>query len=138
MPRANWQKPKDGGLRNYSPERCRESPFRKATTRDKMFFLKYPRCPMKLRKRALFCVLVFLLLPLTSSAQGQAAAPKAKPRVIVLGVNGMELDIIRPLIIKGEMPNLASIIEKGAYGKLRTVSAPNCPRVYTTVFTSTD
>ena len=93
---------------------------------------------MKLRKTALFCVLVFLLLPPTASAQGQAAAPKAKPRVIVLGVNGMELDIIRPLIIKGQMPNLASIIEKGAYGKLRTVSAPNCPRVYTTVFTSTD
>ena len=93
---------------------------------------------MKLRKTALFCGLVFLLLPLTASAQGQAAAPKAKPRVIVLGVNGMELDIIRPLILKGQMPNLASVIEKGAYGKLRTVSAPNCPRVYTTVFTSTD
>src|SRR5207245_10597124 len=40
--------------------------------------------------------------------------------------------------LKGQMPNLASVIEKGAYGKLRTVSAPNCPRVYTTVFTSTD
>src|SRR5579864_4088062 len=114
------------------------NPFCKATTRDKMFFLKYPRCPMKFRKIALFCVLVFLLLPLSVSAQEQAVTPKAKPRVIVLGVNGMELDIIRPLILKGQMPNLAGVIEKGAYGKLRTISAPNCPRVYTTVFTSTD
>ena len=33
---------------------------------------------------------------------------------VMIGVNGMELDIIRPLILKGDMPNLASIIEKGA------------------------
>src|SRR5207245_3983356 len=63
---------------------------------------------------------------------------RAEPHGIVLGVNGMELDIIRPLLLKGQMPNLASVIDKGAYGKLRTVSAPNCPRVYSTVFTSTD
>lgn len=93
---------------------------------------------MKAGKIALFCTLVFLLLAIPVSAQEQASTPKAKPHVIVLGVNGMELDIIRPLILKGQMPNLASVIERGAYGKLRTVSAPNCPRVYTTVFTSTD
>ncbi len=68
----------------------------------------------------------------------ESTTHKVKPRVIVLGVNGMELDIIRPLLLKGQMPNLASVIDKGAYGKLRTVSAPNCPRVYSTVFTSTD
>src|SRR6202007_1454842 len=63
---------------------------------------------------------------------------KPRPRVIVLGVNGMELDIIRPLLLKGQMPNLSRVIENGAYGKLRTVPAPNCPRVYSTLFTSTD
>ena len=77
------------------------------------------------------------LLPVCLQAQEQAA-PKAKPRVIVIGVNGMELDMIRPLLLKGEMPNLASVIKKGAYGKLRTVAAPNCPRVYSTLFTSTN
>jgi predicted AlkP superfamily phosphohydrolase/phosphomutase len=49
----------------------------------------------------------------------------------------MELDVIRPLILQGKMPNLASVIKRGSYGKLRTVSAPNCPRVYSTLFTST-
>src|SRR5712691_1490865 len=65
------------------------------------------------------------------------AASKAKPRVVVVGVNGMELDVIRPLLLKGEMPNLAKVIKNGAYGKLRTVSGPNCPRVYSTIFTGT-
>jgi predicted AlkP superfamily phosphohydrolase/phosphomutase len=57
-------------------------------------------------------------------------APRPKPRVIVLGVNGAEWDIIRPLLVRGEMPNLARVIDRGVSGKLRTVSAPNCPKVY--------
>jgi predicted AlkP superfamily phosphohydrolase/phosphomutase len=72
------------------------------------------------------------------SCCGQAQSPaKPKPHVVLVGVNGMELDVIRPLLLQGRMPNLASVIKKGAYGKLRTVSAPNCPRVYSTLFTST-
>ena len=66
-----------------------------------------------------------------------SAGTKPKPRVVVIGVNGMEMDVLRPLILQGKMPNLTSVIKRGAYGKLRTVSAPNCPRVYSTLFTST-
>jgi predicted AlkP superfamily phosphohydrolase/phosphomutase len=55
----------------------------------------------------------------------------------MIGVNGMEWDILRPLLIEGKLPNLAGLIKNGSYGKLQTVSAPNCPRVYTTMFTST-
>lgn len=80
---------------------------------------------------ALICA--FVSLPLF----GQNQTLKPKPRVVVVGVNGMELDIIRPLILEGKMPNLARVIKNGAYGKLRTVSDPNCPRVYTTIATST-
>jgi predicted AlkP superfamily phosphohydrolase/phosphomutase len=65
------------------------------------------------------------------------ASAKPKPRVVVIGVNGMEMDVLRPLILQGKMPNLMSVIKRGAYGKLRTTSAPNCPRVYSTLFTST-
>ena len=49
---------------------------------------------------------------------------KPAPRVVVIGVNGMEMDVLRPLLLQGKMPNLASVIKRGAYGKLRTVSAP--------------
>jgi len=76
------------------------------------------------------------LLGSLSFSQNQSTT-KPKPRVVVLSVNGMELDVVRPLLLEGKMPNLSSMIKKGAYGKLRTVSAPNCPRVFTTIFTST-
>jgi predicted AlkP superfamily phosphohydrolase/phosphomutase len=83
---------------------------------------------------AAFILLTVASWPLCGS--GQTAA-KSKPHVVVIGVNGMELDVIRPLLLKGAMPNLAKVIKNGAYGKLRTVDAPNCPRVYSTLFTST-
>ena len=85
------------------------------------------------RLAVIFAILCLFALPLA----GQNQSTKPKPRLVVVGVNGMELDILRPLLLKGQLPNLAKVIKNGAYGKLRTVSAPNCPRVYTTMFTST-
>lgn len=85
------------------------------------------------RTSLLLAVLCLLVIPVFSQNQ----STKPKPRVVVVGVNGMEWDMIRPLLLKGELPNLAKVIKNGAYGKLRTVDAPNCPRVYSTIFTST-
>ena len=91
---------------------------------------------MVLRRTVLMLVVVSVLsLPLFAQAKDVSAKPK--PKVVVVGVNGMELDIIRPLLLRGELPNLAKVIKNGAYGKLQTVNAPNCPRVYSTIFTST-
>jgi predicted AlkP superfamily phosphohydrolase/phosphomutase len=83
-----------------------------------------------MRKLLLVAALLGICVPLF----GQAAH---KPRVIVFGVNGMEWDIIRPLLVRGEMPNLSRVISRGVYGKLRTVPSPNCPKVYSAVATST-
>lgn len=87
-----------------------------------------------LRLAVILILLTVSAWPLRASAQ---TAAKPKPHVVVIGVNGMELDVIRPLLLKGAMPNLAKVVKNGAYGKLRTVDAPNCPRVYSTLFTST-
>jgi predicted AlkP superfamily phosphohydrolase/phosphomutase len=75
-----------------------------------------------------------LLVPLLLFSQSQVGS---RPRVVMIGVNGMEWDILRPLLLQNKLPNLASVIKRGVYGKLQTVSAPNCPRVYCTIFTST-
>ena len=77
---------------------------------------------------------VLLAAPGVAKAQQQVAAKK--PRVIMLGVNGAEWDIIKPLLVRGEMPNLAWVISRGVSGKLRTISAPNCPKIYSIFETS--
>ena len=81
---------------------------------------------------------LFLLAACIAAATLSAqTSPPLKPRVIVIGVNGMEWDILRPLLLQGELPNLDKLIHVGVYGKLRTLPAPNCPKVYTTIATST-
>lgn len=88
-----------------------------------------------LRRPVVLCAVASFLIV---SAFGQSqSTPKPKPHVIVVGVNGMELDVIRPLLLKGDLPNLSKVVKNGVHGKLRTVDAPNCPRVYSTMFTST-
>jgi predicted AlkP superfamily phosphohydrolase/phosphomutase len=62
---------------------------------------------------------------------------EARAHVIVVGVNGMEWDIIRPLLLRGELHNLATVIARGVYGKMKTLTAPNCPKIYSTIATST-
>jgi len=82
--------------------------------------------------------LLLLICMAAASLFAESPTPPApKPHVVVIGVNGMEWDIIRPLLLQGEMPNLAKLIHEGVYGKLRTLPAPNCPKVYTTIATST-
>ena len=80
-------------------------------------------------------ILIAILAASAVSAFGQDKNTK-KPKVIVFGVNGAELDILRPLIVRGEMPNLAKLMDMGVSGSLRTVAAPNCPKAYTTIQTS--
>lgn len=80
-------------------------------------------------------------LPLLTSVSvaGQAGFPahsRPKPRVLVVAVNGAERDLLRPLLIRGQMPNLRRVVEKGVYGKLRTTSAPNCPKIFTAFLTA--
>ncbi len=91
-----------------------------------------------MRKRFFWLGLLFALLASSNSplfAQTPTVAA-SKPRVIVLSVNGAEWDILKPLLVRGEMPNLARVMQHGVSGKLRTVSAPNCPKVYSIFATS--
>ena len=89
------------------------------------------------RMKRFFTIVVLPLMFSCPWVLAVAQQPKSRPHVVVVGVNGMEWDIIRPLLMKGQMPSLASVVQRGVYGKMRTLPAPNCPKVYTTIATST-
>ena len=94
--------------------------------------------PRKLRRLAyLFSAFCIAFLPAQGQVRQAPSGAHTRPHVIVLGVNGAEWDILRPLLVRGEMPNLARVIERGASGKMRTISAPNCPKIYSIFETST-
>lgn len=99
---------------------------------------------MRSLRIGLFVCILLLALPALSQqsastgTNGQSKRDRPEtPRVLLIGVNGAEWDIIRPLVLRGEMPNLANMMENGVSGKLQTTSDPNCPKVYSSIFTST-
>jgi predicted AlkP superfamily phosphohydrolase/phosphomutase len=93
---------------------------------------------MTMQNRLQICLvlLVFVTVPALASAQSLGSkSSRSKPRVVVLGVNGAEWDFLLPLVLRGEMPNLARMMDRGVSGKLRTIPKPNCPKVYSVLET---
>src|SRR5947208_1314243 len=85
---------------------------------------------------ALVALLMALPLAFAEDAKPAPAAKPSQPKVIVFAVNGAEWDILRPLLIQGQMPNLKKVLDNGIFGKLKTIAEPNCPKVFTTFATS--
>jgi predicted AlkP superfamily phosphohydrolase/phosphomutase len=56
-------------------------------------------------------------------------------KVLVIGIDGATFDIIEPLIKRGKLPNLAKIINNGAYGELKSTIHPVTPQAWSTFLT---
>ena len=39
-----------------------------------------------------------------------------RPRVLVLGLDGATLDLLKPMMDEGRLPNLSEIAEEGCWG----------------------
>jgi predicted AlkP superfamily phosphohydrolase/phosphomutase len=58
-----------------------------------------------------------------------------KGRVLVIGLDGATLDVIRPLAKKGRLPNLGRIMEEGVHGALKSTIHPITPQAWTSFLT---
>lgn len=58
-----------------------------------------------------------------------------KPRVMLIGWDAADWKVIRPLLEKGEMPNLARLIASGVHGNLATIYPPLSPMLWTSIAT---
>ena len=64
-----------------------------------------------------------------------AVATVAPPPILVFAVDGLEWDIILPMLKAGRLPNLAQLMERGCYGDLDTFVPTQSPVIWTTVAT---
>jgi tetratricopeptide (TPR) repeat protein len=62
-------------------------------------------------------------------------APIAGARVLFIGLDGADWNLIDPLIAAGKMPNLAALLRSGVRARLRTISPVLSPVIWTTVAT---
>jgi predicted AlkP superfamily phosphohydrolase/phosphomutase len=60
---------------------------------------------------------------------------EAKPRVLVIGLDGATFDIIKPLVSEGRLPNLRRLLDQGSHGILRSTYPPITPSAWTSFAT---
>jgi predicted AlkP superfamily phosphohydrolase/phosphomutase len=66
--------------------------------------------------------------------RGSDHAPKEK--VLLIGLDGAEWDLIHPMVEAGELPNLARLMHEGVHGKLRSLEPlAKSPAIWTTIAT---
>jgi hypothetical protein len=69
-------------------------------------------------------------------ASVRPAVPRpSTPPLLVFGIDGADWDFIEPLIARGELPALAALRARGAWGVLKTVRPTLSPVIWTTIAT---
>lgn len=66
--------------------------------------------------------------------RGEAEATEA-PRVVLIGVDGLDWERVDAMITDGELPNIARLRERGASGVLRSIPPFRSPSVWTSMAT---
>jgi predicted AlkP superfamily phosphohydrolase/phosphomutase len=61
---------------------------------------------------------------MTSLASGSLRATKGRSRVLILGLDGADWDVLRPLADAGRLPHLAAWMRDGAQAKLPSTTPP--------------
>lgn len=79
-------------------------------------------------------IAIAAILPLAGCGK---SGPKAAPHrpVAIVGGDGLEWRVMRPLLLAGKLPNLRALIERGTAGTLNTFKPTLSPIVWTSIAT---
>ncbi len=67
------------------------------------------------------------LVALAACSRGDEGSARADPRVLVLGIDGMDPRILRQLIESGRAPNFERLSREGSFKELATTAPPQSP-----------
>ncbi len=74
--------------------------------------------------------------PATTPAATSVATPVAAPtkhKLILIGIDGADLEILRPIMDRGELPNIQRLAERGTLEVLNSHPPTRSPAVWTTI-----
>ena len=75
----------------------------------------------------------FVLLALAACSGGPR--PPERPPILLLAVDGLEWDVLLPMVQRGEVPALRGLMERGVFGRLETLNPTASPIIWTTIAT---
>jgi arylsulfatase A-like enzyme len=94
-----------------------------------------PRTPRPHRLLRAGLVSTLALHLAACAPESTAESPAPRPRVLLVGVDGLEWDVLLPLMRAGRLPNLSALAREGTYGTLQTLIPTESPRIWTSVVT---
>ncbi|HVR28263.1 MAG TPA: alkaline phosphatase family protein [Thermoanaerobaculia bacterium] len=63
------------------------------------------------------------------------AADRASSRVVLVGLDGADWRVLRPLVDRGELPAFRRLMEEGAWGELATLPDTNSAVIWASIYT---
>jgi predicted AlkP superfamily phosphohydrolase/phosphomutase len=84
---------------------------------------------------AFFSLVVTLTIVLGCTGDARPAAPTGNSKMIVLGVDGMDPDLLQDLLARHELPNVRRLIDSGGFRVLGTSDPPQSPVAWSNFIT---
>jgi len=92
-------------------------------------------CPRSLRHGTTPAAILLSLVLLACSDKGLETTAEDPNPVLLLAIDGLEWEVILPLVQRQELPTLAALMEQGSFGLLTTSRPTYSPIIWTTVAT---
>src|SRR5687768_17782265 len=84
-----------------------------------------------MRKAGVFVVMLgAAALALSASCRRAPRAVVTGPKMVILGFDGMDPDLVRRFIAEGRMPNMAKLAAEGGLADLATSHSPESPTAW--------
>lgn len=75
-------------------------------------------------------VLATVALTAASACSGRSSAGFDGPKLVILGFDGMDPDLVRRYIAEGRLPNMAKLAAEGSFADLETSHSPESPTAW--------
>lgn len=90
------------------------------------------------RRHTVLTILLCAALAAAALVLGSCAKPEAEPlgrKLMIVGIDGMEWDIMGPMLEAGKLPTFAKLIHEGAFGEIRSLDTLESPVIWTSIAT---
>ncbi|MCK4511717.1 alkaline phosphatase family protein [bacterium] len=88
--------------------------------------------------RIVLSIAVFAALTVTGLSLSSCSREETGPierRVMIIGVDGLEWDVMGPLIEAGKLPTFARLLNEGAWGEIQSLDILESPVIWTSIAT---
>ena len=85
--------------------------------------------------KKLLAITLFCAVALIATSCTRPSIEPVERKIMIVGIDGMEWDIMGPLLEEGRLPTFARVMSEGAWGELRSLDVLESPVIWTSIAT---